>query len=247
MTVAGIGAGGMDADLARAFDATWPPAEQADAGGFRVARSPGGGGRLNSARAAGPWTGADIDAAAALQRGRGGAARFLVPDGDTALAEALARRGLVEADRTVVLHAPVAALLEPPVPPVTALAIWPPLAIQLDLWAEAGIGSARLAAMDRAAAPKTALLGRVRDRAAGVGFVAISGPVAMVHALAVAPEFRRMGVAAWMTRRAAHVAAEHGADRLALAVTRANDGALALYARLGFVEAAGYRYFTDAG
>ena len=90
--------------------------------------------------------------------------------------------------------------------------------------------------MDRAPGPKTALLGRIRDRAAGVGFVAVHGPVAMVHALVVPPEFRRQGVAAWLMRRAGHFATGHGAPRVALAVTRANAGALALYDRLGFVE-----------
>ena len=68
----------------------------------------------------------------------------------------------------------------------------------------------------------------------------------MVHALVVPPEFRRQGVAAWLMRRAGHFAAGHDAPRVALAVTRANAGALALYDRLGFVEVGGYRYFTQA-
>lgn len=234
----------MDPDLAAAFDATWPPEELTAVGAFRVARSPGGGGRLNSARAVAPWTEDDIDAVAAMQRGAN-AARFFVTDGDDALAGALSRRGLTPVDPTVILQAQVSALTDREIPPVTALTIWPPLAIQAELWAEAGIGPARQAAMDRAPSPKAALLGRVEDRAAGVGFVAAHGPVAMIHALAVAPEFRRMGVAAWMIRRAGHFAAENGASRVALAVTRANANAMALYSAMGFVEAAGYRYFTD--
>lgn len=236
----------MDPALRAAFDATWPAPDFETVGGFRVTRAPDGGGRLNSARVIDAWTADDIERVAALQRGRGDGPRFMVEDGDAALARALDGRGMVGRDATAILEAPATRLMELPIPPVTALTIWPPLAIQTDLWAENGIGPARRAAMDRAPGPKTALLGRIRDRAAGVGFVAVHGPVAMVHALVVPPEFRRQGVAAWLMRRAGHFATGHGAPRVALAVTRANAGALALYDRLGFVEVGGYRYFTEA-
>ena len=139
-----------------------------------------------------------------------------------------------------------------PNPPPLALSsssrrtVWPPLAIQRELWAEARIGPGRQAAIDRAPQPKAALLGRVKDRAAGVGFAGVCGPVAIVHALSVLPAFRRMGVAGWMMRRAARFAGEKGAERIAVAVTRANTDALALYASMGFSEVAGYRYFAEA-
>ncbi len=132
------------------------------------------------------------------------------------------------------------------IPPVTAFAVWPPLAIQRDLWRELGIGAARQAIIDRAAAPKAALLGRVADRAAGVGFVGVHGPVGMIHALGVLPPFRRRGVAAWLIRQAASFAERNAAARIALAVQRDNVAALALYAALGFSEVEGYRYFSPA-
>lgn len=49
--------------------------------------------------------------------------------------------------------------------------------------------------MDRAAGPKTSLLGRIKDRAAGTGFVAISDGIAVLHAVYILPDWRRMGLA----------------------------------------------------
>ena len=98
--------------------------------------------------------------------------------------------------------------------------------------------------MQRVAGPKAALLGRIEDRAAGAGFVAIHSGVAMVHGIEILPDWRRKGLAGWMMRRAAVWARENGARRLALAVTRANAPAIALYRGLGFRDAGGYAYFV---
>ena len=64
----------------------------------------------------------------------------------------------------------------------------------------------------------------------------------MLHALEVAPFARRHGLGAAMTGAAAAWAAAEGAATLAVAVTRANAPARALYARLGLAEAAAYHY-----
>ena len=82
------------------------------------------------------------------------------------------------------------------------------------------------------------------DRAAGAGFAAVQGDVAMVHAVEVLPAFRRQGVAGWMMRQAALWAADRGALRIGLAVSRDNAAARATWDRLGFVEAAGYAYYA---
>ncbi len=240
-----------DADLTAAFRATWPAAEYATVGGFRVGRGAGGGGRVSAARVAGDWQAGnwqadDIERVADLQRDWAEAPLFAVADDDAALARALRERSWRDHTATVVLQAPVAALTDRTIPPVTTFAVWPPLAIQRDLWRELGIGAARQAIIDRAAAPKAALLGRVADRAAGAGFVGVHGPVAMIHALGVLPPFRRHGVAGWLIRQAAHFAQQNAAERIALAVQRDNAAALALYAALGFSETDGYRYFSPA-
>lgn len=234
-------------DLDAAFQATWPAAEYARAGGLQIGRGQGGGGRVSAARAAGPWQPADIDGAVAVQRGWGQPPLIAVEDDDDGLSQALAGRGWQPSRATVMLQAPVAALARRPIPPVTALPLWPPLAIQRDLWTRMGVGPPRQAIMDRAAGPKWAILGRSEDRAAGCAFVAVAGRVAMLHALVVVPWLRRRGLAGWMTCRAAGLGAEAGAEVLALAVLRDNAPALALYAALGFSPVGGYAYWAPAG
>lgn len=236
----------MDGALAAAFEATWPAAEYADAGAFRVGRGLGGGGRVSSARATGDWADGDIDAAIAQHRAWNQRPLFRVADGDAALIEALERRGFRRDNPTAILRISVAALTDRNIPPVTTFTIWPPLAIQRDIWAAGNIGPARQAVMERVPEPRISILGRIEDRAAGAGFAAIHAGVAMLHAVETLPGLRRKGVAGWMMRSAAIWADANGADRLALAVSRANEGAVALYRNLGFREVAGYGYYTSS-
>ncbi|WP_374298501.1 GNAT family N-acetyltransferase [Paracoccus sp. (in: a-proteobacteria)] len=234
----------MDAALARAFEDTWPAAEYADAGGLRVGRGLGAGGRVSSARAVGTWRPDDIGAAEAIHRGWHQQPMFRALDDDTRLIDALRAAGYRRETPTAIMEAPLSTLTGQPIPPLTTFAIWPPLAIQRDIWAAGNINPARQAVMDRVAGPRTAILGRIDDRAAGAGFAALLGEVAMVHAVEVLPQFRRRGLAGWMMRQAAAWAADRGATRIALAVSRANTGARAIYDRLGFVEVAGYAYYA---
>lgn len=234
----------MDTALAQAFEKTWPAADHADAGGFRVGRGLGAGGRVSSARAVGPWTLADIAAAERVHRAWDQRPMFRVLDSDTALIAALTAAGYRRDTPTAIMAAPVAALTGAPIPPLTTFAVWPPLAIQRDIWAAGNINPARQAVMDRVAGPKTAILGRIDDRAAGAAFTASCGAVAMVHAVEVLPAFRRRGLAGWMMRQVALWAADQGATRIGLAVDRTNTGARATYERLGFAEVAGYAYYV---
>ena len=226
-----------------AWEATWPAADYAQVGGFRVGRGMGGGGRVSAARVTGDWADGDIPAVEAQHAAWDQPALFAVEDDDPALQGALAARGYLETSPTLILAAPVARLADQPIPPITALDAWPPLAIQRELWTEQGIGPARQAVMDRAAQPKVAILGRTRDRAAGVAFAAVHGAVGMVHAVAVLPQWRRERLAEWMTRRAAGFAAAQGARTLALAVSESNQPALALYGGLGFDRIGRYCYW----
>lgn len=233
----------MDAALAEAFEATWPAAEYRDAGGFRVGRGLGAGGRVSSARVIGDWAEADIDAAIAIHRDWDQKPVFRVLDDDAALAAALVGRGYTRETPTLIMESGLAALIDRPIPPITTFAVWPPLAIQREIWSAGNIKAARQAVMLRVPQPKAAILGRTEDRAAGSAFVAIHGNVAMIHALEILSDWRRKGLASWMMRQAAFWAAENGADRLGLAVSRGNEAAIALYCHLGFREAAGYAYF----
>jgi hypothetical protein len=60
-------------------------------------------------------------------------------------------------------------------PPVSCFEIWPPLAVQEEIWADGGIGAARLPSWRRAEGPKTTLFGRINDRPAGTAFIAVHG------------------------------------------------------------------------
>lgn len=234
----------MDTALAEAFEATWPAAEYADAGGFRVGRGMGAGGRVSSARRVGDWTHDDIKAAIHQHVQWRQPPLFRAYDDDRALTGALAEHGYCRENPTAIMALETSALIDREIPPVTAFAIWPPLAIQREIWASGNINPARQKVMMAVATPRSSILGRIADRAAGTAFVAVHRGVAMVHCVEILPDFRRRGLAGWMMRCAAFWAAEQEADRIGLAVSRANTGAVALYRQLGFQEVAGYSYYA---
>lgn len=223
------------------IDATWPAAATHHAGGFVLREGRGGGSRVSCASLAGPFAAADIAAAETAHRALGQPPRFMARPDEEALDAALAARGYMVHDPVVILAAPLDRL-STDVPPVTAFAHWPPLAIAREVWAATGIGPARQAIPERVAGPKAVILGRIRDRAAGAAFIATHERTAMLHALTVLPDYRRAGLARAMMAEAARWAIEAGAQELALVVTRANVAATALYRGLGFTEVGHYHY-----
>lgn len=218
-----------------AMEATWPPARVWRSGPFTLRDGAGGGKRVSAATCEGHWTEAELDAAVVAQP------LFLIREGEAALDAALADRGYSFVDPVVIFAAPVAALTGE-VHPLAAFAHWPPLEMARVIWAEGGIGAERVAVMERAAGAKAAILGRTGDRPAGVAFVALAGPEAMVHALEVRPQSRRQGMGAVLLRAAANWAADAGAVRLSLAVTVQNLAAHALYSRAGMQAVGQYHY-----
>lgn len=245
------------AALTAALEATWPSATQRREGPWMLHDGQGGGRRTAAATAIAPPEAADIATAEAAMRALGIAPIFrlrpILCPWDADLDAMLEARGYRHAEPTVFYAAPTGPLAA--AAPTTGLGpwpIWPPLAIQRALWAEAGIGPERLAVMARAAGPRTALMARAADRVAGTAFVACAspdagraaGPVAMLHALEVAPALRRRGVGRAVMHSAAAWAAGEGAEWLSLAVTEANAPARALYEALGFARAGGYHYRT---
>ena len=230
------------AALTALLDATWPAAAERREGPFTIREGRGGGKRVCAATAESGWTGADIDRAVAAQRALGQDPLFMIREGEAALDAELAARGFRVVDPVVVYHAKVADLATEVPPPVSTFCLWPMLRIMRELWAEGGVGADRIAVMERAKGPKTAILGRVNDRAAGTAFVAGTGHEAMLHALHVVPEQRRQGIAVKMMRAAAFWAQDQGFSDLSLAVTEANAGARALYASLGMAIVGKYHY-----
>ena len=232
--------------LLAALEATWPAAAQHRLGHWVLREGRGGGKRVSSATAEAPVTEADIDLAETKMRAVGQGPLFQLRPAafawDVELDALLAARGYGRLDPTLFYTAPVGRLLAETPPAMAAFPIWPPLAIQRDIWAAAGVGPARVAVMERAAGPRVALMARQSDRVAGSVFGACHGTIAMLHAMEITPALRRRGAARNVTRAAAVWAAEQGAEWLALAVTEANAPARALYAALGMAPAGGYHY-----
>jgi len=224
------------------IDATWPAAAMIACGPFTLRSGLGGGNRVSAATAIGIATDDEIATAASAMRAMKQPALFMIRDTDTALDAQLANLGYEVKDPVTLYAAPIAAMTTTRPPHKTVFTAWPPLAAQIEIWEEGGIGAGRLAVMERAPMPKTTLLGRVNDRPAGTTYVGMSLGCAMIHALEVGKAFRRQGLAAHMTRAAAFWAADNGADFLALVTTRVNVGANALYTSLGMSVVGHYHY-----
>lgn len=224
------------------LEATWPAATMHRAGPWMIREGAGGGKRVSAATVEADFTEADIASAEDEMQALGQDALFMLRPEDAALDQMLDQQGYRVIDPVDLYVLPVAALTQERLPLVTAFHIWPPLAIMPDLWAEGGIGPARIAVMNRVNVPKTAILARQTDQPAGTAFVAIHDGIAMIHAIEVAPKLRRQGVGTKILRAAAEWAQDNGATHLSLAVTGANTGANALYASLGMTVVGHYHY-----
>ncbi|MCB5408542.1 GNAT family N-acetyltransferase [Pseudogemmobacter faecipullorum] len=227
------------AALAGLMEATWPPAATRRLGRFLLRDGAGGGKRVSAAS----LEGADLPDAADLRAAETAMEEplFVVFPGGEAFDALLASRGYDMIDPVVAYRAPVA-VLRRDLAPLATFAHWPPLEMVRDLWAEGGIGPARVRVMERVAGPHTAILARLGIRSAGAVFVACHGGEAMLHALEVTPAQRRRGAAGNLLAAAADWAAAQGAETLSLVVTERNLAARALYERAGMVMAGKYHY-----
>lgn len=226
------------AQLFAALTATWPPAHISHCGPFELRDGQGGGKRVSATALMGAFDPVALDQ---VETQMGAHRLFHVRSDQPEFAAELDARGYAIRDETLLYSCAIDTIAEPP-RPVSLLNTWPPLAIQLQIWADGEVGPARIAVMERAQTPKTAFIARFQNRAAGVGFVSIHAGIAMMHALHTEPDFRRQGVARYMVRGMADWARTQGASQFALAVTKANTPARALYETLGMTEAARYHY-----
>ena len=224
------------------IDGTWPTFAKRAVGPWVIRIDGKGGSRVSAATVEADFTNFDITDAEEAMREVDQTPLFMIREGDEALDEMLTSRGYAIKDPVNLYAAPVEKIATESPPPVTSFEVWPPLAAQVEIWAAGGIGQGRLDVMDRARAPKTTLLGRLNDRPAGTAFVAIAGDCAMIHALEIAKDQRRHGLARHLTRAAAVWAQSNGAEFLTLVTTQANQGANALYASLGMTLVGQYHY-----
>ena len=221
-------------NAAELIAATWPPDATHAMGSVTLRDGAGGGKRVSAASVQGPLVESDLDAA--------DAPLYVVWPGQDDLDAALAARGYAVVDPTLILSCAAVDLAHPAPPPVSGFSVWPPLQVQKEIWANGGVGPARLSIMNRAVDPKVSILGRAKDKPAGTAFVAIHGGTAMIHAVEVRPDLRRCGLGTHMMRHAARWAMAHGADRVSVLVTAANDAAIALYRGLGLTGGQCYHY-----
>lgn len=224
------------------IDQSWPAAERQSIGPWTIRRGDGGGSRVSSATATGPASGDDLAMAEDAMRDLGQTQQFMIRVGDEDLDRTLEAAGYAVKDPTVLLAAPVTSIAIERPKTLSSFAISSPLACQRSVWAAGGIGPERLAVMDRCTLSKTTLLGRRSETPAGAAFVAANGPHAMLHALEVATPHRRTGLGRDMTVSAAFWAQAQDAQWFTLLVTRANEGAIALYSSLGMSVVGQYHY-----
>jgi len=231
-----------EADILAVVDGTWPAARYIECGPFMVRLGHDGGQRVSAASALGPASAADIGAAEramlALEQQR----LFLISGQDRALDAALEARGYGVKDPVTMFACPVQALAARDKKGLAASRVDAPLEVMKEIWAAGGIEKGRLAVMGRAKGPKTYLLGRVDDCAAGAGFVAMHGKTAMLHALEILPDHRRKGLGLAMTAAAAAWALETGAETFSLIAVSANKAACGLYKHLGMQNVGHYHY-----
>ena len=228
------------AQVLDAMDRTWPAHDRRVIPGWTLRLDPGGGKRVSAATPLGP--GGDISVAEAAMRDAGQTPLFMLRPQDEALDAVLADRGYRLVDPVTIHAGPSSRIAGIATPGDCVCCCDFPLAVMAEIWAEGGIGPARLDVMSRAAKPRTWLLARSAHQPAGVAFVSVWQDLAMIHAIEIAAGMRRQGHGRTLLAAAANWAQRQGAGWLALAVTDANHGANALYAGAGMLPVTRYHY-----
>lgn len=224
------------------IDGTWPAAAVRAQGPWLIREGKNGGQRVCAATATQPVTADDLPAAEAAMQALNQPRLFQVRDDQNALDQTLEDHGYAVVDPVNMWVAPVDDIATQFPPPVTAFAVWEPLAIQIDTWAKGDIGPGRIAVMERAPQPKTALLGRLNDSPAGCAYVGVHQDTAMLHAMYVLPHQRKQGMARWFIRLAGFWARDNGAKFLSVVCTQDNAAANTLYSELGMTLVGQYHY-----
>lgn len=226
-----------------AVEGTWPPAERQEIGPWIIRRGLGGGKRVSAASAIAPVTEGEITLAESAMAALDQEPLFQLTPEQADLDALLEARGYEVVDATNLYAAPVDALADLATNgDLSALSGWEPLAIQLECWANGGIGPERVAVMDRVAGPKTSFILRLENAPGGTAFAAIHDGIAMMHALEVEPVGRRQGMGRYATISVARWARAQGATELAILCTQANTAANGLYSSLGLRIVGGYHY-----
>lgn len=232
----------MDHRLYEVCEHTWRPRTSTPVGPFILRDGDGGGKRVSAATVTGPYTDTDLAQIEAAMVGLGQSPLFMIRRGDEGFDEDLTARGYRVVDPVHLLIGGCATIAHQKPKDGMIYHAWPPLAAQCDIWETDGIGAARLRTMDRVEDPKTSIMIRHNDRAAGTCFVAMHDGIAMLHGLVIDNWARRQGLANQIMGAAAHWAQNIGAERISVLVVKSNAPANALYASLGMENVGSYHY-----
>lgn len=215
-----------------ATDATWPSASVTSQNGWIIKNGASGGKRVSAALQSDPA--ADIETAERSMLALSQDRLFQIRTDETALDTALASRGYDLIDRVVLLVAPLCQLAKS----TTVQSSQTPNTALKQIWADGGIGPARLDVMDRATCPKSII--HIDDRA--VAYVGIHNDICMAHAVEVSQSHRRQGLGKQIMHAASYWAENQGAKFMAVITVMDNIPARTLYQNLGMAEVGHYHY-----
>ena len=227
--------------LLSVINTTWPTFSLKHFSGWDIQEGAGGGKRVSSATMAQKEL-PDIEIAEYAMQQLGQDKLFMIRDGDHELDQALDAQGYRVIDPSTVYICKNARLVPETFPFAQSYTVWEPLQVMHEIWNAGSIGKNRVAVMYRVQGPKTGLLAREGDTAAGTAFLALDGNIAMVHAVEVLQSFRRKGVARKLMAQAADWAQARGAVYMSVITTNRNVAANALYRSLGMYPVAKYHY-----
>lgn len=224
------------------IDLTWPAEEFHELSRWKLRKSLKGGKRVTAATSNETPAISDIEFAEDKMTSWRQEKLFMIRPDQNNLDEALKRRGYRFIDPTNIWSISSKTLSLQQVPPVTAFSIYPPLAIQRELWMANGLDPSRMEIMDRVKTPKTTIFGRISAKPAASAFAAVGHKTAMVHALVVDLKCQRQGMGKFVMQKVGDWAYHMGAENVVALCTKENQSANCFYKSLGMHLIGGYHY-----
>jgi ribosomal protein S18 acetylase RimI-like enzyme len=226
-----------ETDLFRAVDATWPAHRAFVKDGWLFRQGKGGGQRVSAATQISPD--ANVAIAESEMRRLVQTPLFMIRKSDQILDQTLENRGYKIVDPVVLLGQVCVDKKQ-----TDGSFHWykTPTLGQTALWAQGGIGPARLKIMSRPTGPTCCAAIEIQGETRATAFVSISDGIAMAHAVEVSPDHRRQGLGRRIMDGISDWVAQNGAHHLVVLTVRENQPALNLYGNMGMVEMGGYHY-----
>lgn len=226
-------------ELFEAVDATWAPRSFLKQDGWLIREGAGGGKRVSATTLLSDIDTTEINSAVTKMKSLGQTPLFMIRKTDTELDAVLNAEGYKIIDPVVILVGQTQKLARtPPEETYSIVELNAPNDNAKAIWAAGGIDQGRLNIMARVKGAKSILFA---DQM-GVAFAAAHNDVAMIHAVEVATEYRRKGVANALMYKAFRWAKDQNCKWTAVLTVKENIPARTLYQNLGMTETAAYHY-----